>query len=152
MRCFGRAVGFAAGTLRAFDLMVLRDEDLPTDDLATDDLAAPPAPVHFFLTAGRAAARDVAFCLAMSALPFFVDREKLAQNSIFVGWAKAHSAEPTFRAVLVKVGTLALCPPYEIRGLVAPKRAKADQCNRNTPFTARSSAGLISRECATVTE
>src|SRR5436190_21859003 len=81
MRCFGRAFGLAAATPRAFDLMVLRDEDLATD------LAAPPAPVHFFLTAGRAAAAlDVAFCLAMFALPIFgFDRERLAQNSIFVG-------------------------------------------------------------------
>jgi hypothetical protein len=57
MHCLGRAFGFAAGALRALDLIGLRDEDL----------AALLYPVHFFLTAVCPAALDVVFCLAMAA-------------------------------------------------------------------------------------
>src|SRR4051795_785765 len=85
MRCFGRVLelglGFA-GTPRAFDLISLRDEDF----------AAVLCPVHFFFTAGRAAA----FCLAIfSCLP---DRSmgRLAQVLTFCRVGK---------------GALAPCPP-----------------------------------------
>src|SRR5436189_2947976 len=62
MRCFGRlaALGFAADAPLAFDLMVLRAEDL----------AAVLWPDHFFFTAGCAAARDATFFLAMCASLF----------------------------------------------------------------------------------
>src|SRR5262245_44166914 len=145
MRCFGRAFAFEACVLRPLDLMALRAELLP----------APPRPVHFFFTAGCAAGRDGAFCLAICALPFFVDEKRLAQNwkfADFVGWAKAGLRRAHLHSLRCKTGGHAsLCPPY---GPIAPQlaRAKADQCSWKTPFTARSSAGLISRECATVTE
>ena len=78
MRCFGRALvavfevaledvleialaavfGLTAAT-RPFDLMVLRAEDL----------VVALWPAHFFYTAVLAAALEVAFCLAMGALP-----------------------------------------------------------------------------------
>src|SRR5262245_5339624 len=89
MRCFGRAFAFEACVLRPLDLMALRAELLP----------APPRPVHFFFTAGCAADRDGAFCLAMYALPFFVDEKRLAQNwkfADFVGWGKARLRRATF--------------------------------------------------------
>ena len=80
MRCFGRAflAGYdlAAATPLAFDLMVLRAEDL----------AAVLWPDHFFFTAGCAAGRDATFFLAISA-SLFVCRGRLTQN-FFVGWAK----------------------------------------------------------------
>src|SRR5947208_9904540 len=82
MRCFGLAflTGFdlAAGAPLAFDLMVLRAEDL----------AAVLWPDHFFFTAGCAAARDATFFLAMGASLFVCDG-RLTQN-FFAGWAKAH--------------------------------------------------------------
>src|SRR5204863_8963763 len=81
MRCFGLAflTGFdlAAGAPLAFDLMVLRAEDL----------AAVLWPDHFFFTAGCAAARDATFFLAMCA-SLFVYGGGLTQN-FFVRWAKA---------------------------------------------------------------
>ena len=43
-------------------------------------------------------------------------------------------------------GTLATCLIGAIVGAIV------NQCSRNSPFTARISAGLISRACATVTE
>jgi hypothetical protein len=53
-------LGFTAGSPLAFDLMVLRDEDL----------VVVPSPAHFFFTAVLAAALEVAFCLAIfCALP-----------------------------------------------------------------------------------
>src|SRR6266403_4122835 len=81
MRCFGRAflasLAFAAGTPPAFDLMVLRAEDL----------AAVLWPDHFFFTAGCAAARDATFFLAMGA-SLFVCGGRLTQN-FFVRVGKA---------------------------------------------------------------
>src|SRR6266403_1124484 len=80
MRCFGRAflAGLAfAGTPLAFDLMVLRAEDL----------AAVLWPDHFFFTAGCAAARDATFFLAMGA-SLFVCGGRLTQN-FFVRVGKA---------------------------------------------------------------
>ena len=72
MRCFGRAadlaLGFAAGALRALDLMALRAEVF----------ADVRWPAHFFFTAVLAAALDVAF-LAMAASLIF-DGGKLTQN------------------------------------------------------------------------
>src|SRR6478736_3032696 len=80
MRCFGRAfltgLAFGAATPLAFDLIVLRAEDL----------AAVLWPDHFFFTAGCAAGRDATFFLAISA-SLFVCRGRLTQN-FFVGWAK----------------------------------------------------------------
>src|SRR5215470_13576193 len=92
MRCFGRAF-VLAGVLRPLDLMALRD----------DNLDALPRPIHFFFTAGCAAGRDAAFCLAMCALPFFVDREEASTKNgncrwperQFVEWAKARLRPPS---------------------------------------------------------
>ena len=36
-------------------------------------------------------------------------------NCRIVGWAKERSDVPTIRDVLVMVGTLSLCPPYDSR-------------------------------------
>src|SRR6478752_177290 len=79
MRCFGRAfaledvlaavLGLTAGRPRPLDLMVLR----------ADDLAVVLWPAHFFFTAVLAAALEVAFCLAIGALPF-VGYEKLPRG------------------------------------------------------------------------
>src|SRR5262252_1577326 len=102
MRCLGRAFGLAV-VVRPLDLMALRAEGL----------AALRRPVHFFFTAGCAAVRDAAFRLAMCALPFLVDRERLAQILIFVGWAKARLRRAHLRMLLCKSGGHAsLCPPY----------------------------------------
>src|SRR3954447_25873118 len=134
MRCFGRAfltgLAFAAATPLAFDLMVLRAEDL----------AAVLWPDHFFFTAGRAAARDATFFFALGA-SFFFYCERLTQN-FFVGWAKR--SVPTIPSGVSDGGHGARAPLPTLRRL--------NQCSLNTPSTARSSAGLINLECATVTE
>src|SRR3954469_18208802 len=134
MRCFGRAflagLAFAAATPLAFDLMVLRAEDL----------AAVLWPDHFFFTAGCAAARDATFFLAMGA-SFFVYGERLTQN-FFVGWGKRRVPDITIGVSACLHGARARLPT--LRHL--------NQCSLNTPSTARSSAGLINLECATVTE
>src|SRR5215813_1837201 len=100
MRCFGRAFGLAV-VVRPLDLMALR---------------APPRPVHFFFTAGCAAGRDGAFCLAICALPFFVDEKRLAQNwkfADFVAWAQAGLRRAHLHLLRCKTGGHAsLCPPY----------------------------------------
>src|SRR3954449_11083211 len=92
MRCFGRAflagLAFAAVTPLAFDLMVLRAEDL----------AAVLWPDHFFFTAGCAAARDATFFLAMGA-------------SLFCLWREANTE--FFRRV--GKGAFAPCPPNSAR-------------------------------------
>src|SRR3954453_6370863 len=134
MRCFGRAfltgLAFAADTPLAFDLTVLRAEDL----------AAGLWPDHFFFTAGCAAARDATFFLAMGA-SLFVCGGRLTQN-FFVGWAKR--SVPTIASGMSDGGHGARAPLPTLRHL--------NQCSLNTPSTARSSAGLINLECATVTE
>jgi hypothetical protein len=70
MRCFGRAFGFAAGTLLALDLMVLRFEDL----------AAVLWPAHFFFTAVFAAALDAVFLAMLASRSLMAGR--LAQKRI----------------------------------------------------------------------
>src|SRR3954468_22051239 len=84
MRCFGRAfltgLAFAAATPLAFDLTVLRAEDL----------AAVLWPDHFFFTAGCAAARDATFFLAMGASLFCLRRE--ANTKFFRRVGKAQRA------------------------------------------------------------
>src|SRR5262249_26257247 len=86
MRCFGRAFDLAAvlaAPVRPFDLMALR----------ALGLAALRKPVHFFFTAGCAAGRDVAFCLAISEPSrFFIDRERLAQKKKNAGLQTARRA------------------------------------------------------------
>src|SRR3954470_17766086 len=105
MRCFGRAflagLALAAATPLAFDLMVLRAEDL----------AAVLWPDHFFFTAGCAAARDATFFLAMGA-SLFVCEARLTQN-FFVGWAKARlrRAHHQERDRIWHGGHASLCPP-----------------------------------------
>src|SRR5882757_9280292 len=123
MRCLGRA--FAA----AFGAVFLAAETRPFDVmvLRAAGLAVLLSPVHFFFTAVLAAGLDAAFCFAIVSLPF-LDQEKLAQTAL--RW----------------VGKLALGPPND------SQRFLPDQCSRKTPSTARSSAGLTSLECATVTE
>src|SRR5215203_6906555 len=102
MRCFGRAfltgLGLAATSL-AFDLMVLRAEDL----------AAALWPDHFFFTAGCAAARDVAFFLAMDASLLCLWRE--ANTNLFCRVGQAQPAHPQQRDRNWHGGHAALCPP-----------------------------------------
>src|SRR5205814_1394072 len=89
MRCFGRAadlaLGFAAGALRALDLMALRAEVF----------ADVRWPAHFFFTAVLAAALDVAF-LAMAASLIF-DGGKLTQNQNLSGGQRRARAVPTIQ-------------------------------------------------------
>jgi hypothetical protein len=58
-------------------------------------LPAPRRPVHFFFTAGCAAGRDGAFCLAMYALPFFVDEKRLAQVGLICRWGNGPVCLPS---------------------------------------------------------
>lgn len=50
---------------------------------------------------------------------------------LFVGWAKAQCAVPTYTTEIAKVGTLALCPPYGVsRSLHALSRNVAALADR----------------------
>src|ERR1700754_142433 len=130
-RCFGRR-GFATGMA----LSGLRDVDLATIFGAGD----------FFCAVVRTAALEVGFCLAINRLPFCYGR-RLAQFGLRRVGKGALAPCPPFTRPLETLWwarrKCAFCPPYGSE--------LGAQCSRNTPSTARSSAGLISLECTTVT-
>src|SRR6266481_7209488 len=159
MRCFGRA-GLTAAA-RPLLLIFFRAVDLAAIFCADD----------FFCTALLPAAREadvfLDFLLAIGALPFRFLVGKTSTVRTVVGGLRrclrrAHHAARS----LGRVGTrslssgahsrdpVAFAHPTDLQTAHRPTihRKRNDQCSRNTPSTARSSAGLISLECATVTE
>src|SRR5579862_5088878 len=99
--------GFAA-TLRALDVL----RALGVTALRVDDFAAACRPVHFLVTAGRAAGRDAAFFLGMCASLMF-ERERLAQMRLrSVGKAqRAHQP----RCAMLRWARFALPTPAKTR-------------------------------------
>src|ERR1700692_1451209 len=151
MRCFGRARLAGAGA-RPLDLSFLRAVGLaavlPAALLRAGD---------FFCWAARLAARDVGFFfLAIDVLPFWSRGKTLAQIALRrVGKA---ACPPPLRGRRGE-GSPPRCVgggrstwwARRQRAFTPPAESSSTQCSRNTPSTARSSAGLISLECATVT-
>src|SRR5277367_6003618 len=134
MRCFGRA-RLAAGTARA---LVLRSLALTV--FRAVDLAAILRAGDFFCAAVWAAACEVGFFvgffLAIDVLPLrlWEDVSTIALRRV----GKAKRAHRDTSTVCVGRGG------HGARAPLPALRRSLNQCSRNTPSTARSSAGLIS--------